>query len=516
MVVPAVRSRVARWHSLLGRLKAEPALASSDWLVWNHKCGVLSIRNAASLAVELHAQVNGKWLAEGPYDDIILTGHSLGGLLVRQAYLIGCAEADADSMRPGWANVVSRIILLAAVNRGADPNARLDVRVASMLSRIFSPLQRLLLAQILRGSSFITNLRIEWIRHFAKSERRKPIVVQIVGTRDSLVSRDDSIDIEQFADSYIIDIPDANHDNLFLLEGIHDPALRYALLRDAFVHHRPTIGENREFKGPDDIVMIMHGIRANNKTWVRRTKEEIEKARPSVLAIAPEHEYLSALRFAIPFTRRRHLNWFQDAYSEALAKNPDAKFQFIGHSNGTYLLGESLKAIPGMRFERAALLASVLPRSFDWIKCEQRDQITALRVDGGNRDWPVGLLCNGLRGLGMRDVGTGGFLGFTQTGTLPIREVFWHDGGHSAPTAETNIPSVVKFVVDGDLSSAVVPSGGIIGWFAFLGRAMFVIAPLTVLAIFGGFAYGLRQGDPIASILAVALLLSLIALLELI
>ncbi len=514
VVVPAVRSRIARWTSLLDRLKSEPALAGADWLVWDHKCGVLSMRDASSLAVELHARVNGKWLADGPYDDIILTGHSLGGLLVRQAYLIGCEEAAANNARPGWANVVSRIILLAAVNRGADPRVRLDVRVASLLSQILFPLRRLLLAQILRGSSFITNLRIEWIRHFAKPEGRTPIVVQILGTRDSLVSRDDSIDIEQFADSYIIDIPDANHENLFQLQGIEEPEVRYALLRDAFVHNQPTVGENREFKGPDSIVMIMHGIRADNKTWVRKTKEDIEKSKPSVLAIAPEHEYLSALRFAIPLTRRRHLNWFQDAYSEALAKNPEAKFQFIGHSNGTYLFGQSLKTIPGMRFERAVLLASVLPRTFDWTKCEQRNQIAALRVDGGNRDWPVGLLCSGLRGLGMRDVGTGGFLGFTQTGTLPVHEVFWHDGGHSAPTADDNLPSVVSFVVEGDIGGNVVPTGRRIGWFAFLGRAMVVIAPLIILGVLGSLIYSLWMHDAQAGLVSVGVLLMVVAFLE--
>ena len=43
------------------------------------------------------------------------------------------------------------------------------------------------------------------------------------------------------------------------------------------------------------------------------------------------------------------------------AEAPAAEFYFAGHSNGTYILGESLRRIPRMQFARIYIAASVLP-----------------------------------------------------------------------------------------------------------------------------------------------------------
>lgn len=325
VVVPAIASSTDRWEPLLSRLKEEPALVGSRWVMWNHNCGALSVARASKLATRLKAAVEEQWIAHGPFDDIVLVGHSLGGLLVRAAYLKACG-ADVPGKQPAeWVSKVSRIILFAAVNRGADPKTRRDVRIAAALGRVFPPLRRLLLWQIIRGSDFITNLRIEWIRHFAAPQVKTPVVVQLIGTEDSLVTRNDSVDIEQFADSYVLDVPGASHDDLHRLDTSEDPATRYALLRDPFVHSRPVQGEDRTFAGPQKLVIIMHGIRATNKTWVKDVKGVIKARWPEVEPIGLEHDYLSALRFALPVTRRQHLTWFQDAYSEALANNPHAE-----------------------------------------------------------------------------------------------------------------------------------------------------------------------------------------------
>jgi len=50
---------------------------------------------------------------------------------------------------------------------------------------------------VLRGSTFITNLRIAWIREI-NALPRPPIMVQFLGTADGLVTEDDSRDCDRF------------------------------------------------------------------------------------------------------------------------------------------------------------------------------------------------------------------------------------------------------------------------------------------------------------------------------
>jgi pimeloyl-ACP methyl ester carboxylesterase len=486
VVAPSIQGSFKRWNPLLDRLAAEPALEGARWMKWEKKYGKFSFTSPTQLALDLQAAINAEWIAHGPFDDIILTGHSMGGLLVRAAYLIGCGVDSIPRPRAEWVDRVSRIVLFAATNRGLNPKSRMDVRIAAFASKYVPPLQRSLVWQILRGSAFITNLRIGWLRYFASAPASRPVVVQLLGAEDSLVKREDSIDVEQFDNAYLIDVPGANHEDLYELQATDDPESRYLLLRDAFVNARPEKGKNRTFEGPKKVVMIMHGIRANNKTWVSSIKADIKQRWPDVEPIGPEHEYLSALAFAWPITRRRHLPWFQDAYADALARNPQAEFNFIGHSNGTYLLGQSLKAIPGMRFERAVLAASVLPRDFDWKTCMTRKQVQSLRVDGSHDDGPVGLLCSALSALGMRDIGTGGFLGFTQN--VPQEQFFWHRGGHSGPLHKDNLPGLAEYAVTGAVvrPSQMAPE---LKWFSVLSRMMrwigrgILIVPLACVAL---------------------------------
>jgi hypothetical protein len=89
-----------------------------------------------------------------------------------------------------------------------------------------------------------------------------------------------------------------------------------------------------------------------------------------------------------------------------------AEFSIVAHSNGTYMLGQSLLHTPGMRFITVVLAGSVLPQTFPWDQLAEHDQVIRVRNERANRDWPVAVLCSGLRGLQMRDVGTAGFAGF--------------------------------------------------------------------------------------------------------
>ncbi|WP_395244108.1 hypothetical protein ACGGZK_18600 [Agromyces sp. MMS24-K17] len=159
--------------------------------------------------------------------------------------------------------------------------------------------------------------------------------------------------------------------------------------------------------------------------------------------LSPDTGYFTAMDFALPGTRRRKVHEFLELYGDAYASRDPDGFVFAGHSNGTYMMAQSLGRVPAMRFDRIYLAGTVLPRRFDWDRLFRDGQIGrwngstwepgTVRSDRGVTDVPVGLLCSWLRGLGSPDVGTAGVFGFEHTAGLPIDEARTLHGGHGAP-----------------------------------------------------------------------------------
>jgi hypothetical protein len=214
-------------------------------------------------------------------------------------------------------------------------------------------------------------------------------------------------------------------------------------------------------------------------------------------------------------TRKRHLKWFQDAYSDALARNPKANFSFVGHSNGTYLFGESLRSIPGMRFDRAVLVGSVLPASYAWKERFAQKQLTALRVDGSAFDWPVGWLCRALRSIGMRDIGTGGFEGFEFDDAAKKEEFFWYNGGHGEPLNKANLPAIAEYAVTGGLVKPGRLRDKVPWWFSLVSRSLGLLTPLAALTVFGLVVW-LAFTNPVLALLILATLVVVISILDVI
>ena len=222
-----------KWQPLIERLHKEEMLAGSDFLVFDH-CGFWSpgalkkcfTESIESLALDLKAKIERCIIASPePYDDIICIGHSFGGLIVRHAYLLaaGAYEGMPKSDIP-WTDKVSRFVLIAATNRGFEPEgfwASTAVAILSMMGAM--PI----LKDALKGAAFVTNLRISWIRHFSNPKNQKVIMIQLLGTKDTVVKREDSIDLQQFPNGVQFDVPEAGHDDLYR------PAKRYAWQRGA-------------------------------------------------------------------------------------------------------------------------------------------------------------------------------------------------------------------------------------------------------------------------------------------
>ena len=74
----------------------------------------------------------------------------------------------------------------------------------------------------------------------------------------------------------------------------------------------------------------------------------------------------------------------------------------------------------------------------------------------------MGIVCNLLRSLGTKDVGTAGFHGFLG-GREEIKEVYYYDGGHGAPVVQDNVGRLVDYTLTGraafPLASATTPGG---------------------------------------------------------
>ena len=165
----------------------------------------------------------------------------------------------------------------------------------------------------------------------------------------------------------------------------------------------------------------------------------------------------------MPAERRRNIPIFRDEYTELLAEHPEAKFSIIAHSNGTYMLGRSLRKTPGMRFENIVLAGSALPEDYDWeelmdLNASHLRQVGRVMNERASRDWPIALLCNMLNGLpwkSMKDIGRGGYSGFRGDKVI---EVAYHQGDHGRALKDDNQDRLVAFAFGEDPRTITLPT----------------------------------------------------------
>jgi len=443
VIAPSENQNAETWDPLVQELKKETELTKSEWLLWSwHNL----LERGICLSTELKAKIDAQWQSKGPFEEVILIGHGLGGIIIRQAYLL----ASGTSSRPGydqspWYKYVGRFVLFASLNRGFKPAQYRIWQMAIIFEKLTSfSLQRFMpLRDFVQGSAFITNLKIEWIRHF--DQPYYPLtIVQLLEAK----YHNDSVDLEQLPNAYHVHVPHADHTNIHLIDGVKDREERYGLIREAIIgirsHHN---SESESSSAKSNVVFILHGVRASNSGWVQQLKEKIHQEYPDTEIITPSYGYFSAFNFVLPGLRQSNITWFRNQYSYYFAKYPSIDFHFIGHSNGTYILGESLKESPGIKFKRVYLAGSVLPREYCWRHIFDNNQIEKLCNARSSLDWPVGILCNGLRGVGMLDIGTGGFDGFF-IGDDRLEEVYYFDGDHGKPLEKSYHSSIIQFILN--------------------------------------------------------------------
>ncbi|MCU1675787.1 MAG: hypothetical protein JWM93_545 [Frankiales bacterium] len=493
--VPGLQAPLRESRPFLDRLRTESGHETDVVRVYQrplrwHSRGTMRQRSS-ELAAQIHSWDQG----EAP-DRIVLIGFSIGGLLVRSAYLFHAGDDDTEPRRP-WVDKVERIVLLGTPNAGFD-RRRLPIllRLLSWLARIVTSLT---VFDIERGSPFLTDLRLRWVRYFADTSRDAPPVVQLLGARDDLVRREDSLDIEAMPNAQHEVVPDSTHTSIADIADPRHGEVRYRFLRAAIIDPVAATtppGQLSEAEQRRPVVFVLHGIRAGKGTWVKKLKAMLEERPERPVVVTPSYGYFSALSFALRYKRVSNLRWFLARYNEEVLRRPLATFSIAGHSNGTYILGRALESVRSLRFRNVYLAGSVLPRTYDWSSHFSDDQLRTLRNDCASKDVPVLWLCSALVSLRQRDVGTGGVDGFDDLDERAV-EYAYVPGGHAAALDDPRLPGVAEFVMTGTSTAPTGLVGDLSSRFALIGRALQVLTLFVVIALLGLAGWWIKTG-PIA------------------
>ena len=241
VVAYGLQAKIESWEPLLSRLKEEPDLrvGVAVWLIYHPTSKLLGQKRMRESVRDLMALIQKEWIANGGFEEIILVGHSIGGMIIRGAYVAGRGADPDQQAEHAWALKVLRIVLMACPNRGIEGfkgplMAMLDWGVKQIPGLFFT------YQDLQRGSSFVTNLRVNWIHLFASRSKPEtshgdrsfeegvfPEVVQLLGIRDTVVHPEDSLDVLAFPNTIAVEVPYADHDNVMELVGTPDALDRY-------------------------------------------------------------------------------------------------------------------------------------------------------------------------------------------------------------------------------------------------------------------------------------------------
>jgi pimeloyl-ACP methyl ester carboxylesterase len=374
----------------------------------------------------------------GSYDRVVLVGHSIGALLLRRAVVNELRERPADS----WIPKLDRLVLLAGMNRGWDVSGQKPMDMywhrkaafwwGSWLGDLTSSGKLIRSMEI--GRPFVANLRLEWM-----DLAKPPRVVQLLGDIDDVVSEEDNKDLRAAVSSQFVwlrvrgtghgDILDLTDTTEIGPPGQTIGAYRQAkLLFSATGDWTEVVRANEESRFEQDeavshVVFVLHGIRDLGK-WSAGFDQELQRefrqqhGRNGKLAVVSvRYGFFGMGQFLLNASRDKYVRWFVDQYTETRARFPNAKrVDFVGHSNGTYLLARALAEYPAVRVDRVVLGGSVVPKGYEW----KPDQVKSVRNYVASRDWVVALFprffeSHIVRRLGV-PIGSAGFNGFRWNG----------------------------------------------------------------------------------------------------
>lgn len=233
------------------------------------------------------------------------------------------------------------------------------------------------------------------------------------------------------------------------------------------------------------VVIMVHGIRDFGE-W----QTELKSALPAsgIAAVSIWYGYFDLFRFLFPFSwfRRAAITKVSQRVREAQSLYPNAKYSYLAHSFGTYVVGKMLLEDPNFRAHRIIFCGSVLPSDFPIAQLRCNFDPPLLN-DVGTRDiWPI------LAEKITWGYGSAGSTGFGQANA----ENRFHDCGHgNFLTAEFASDFWTGFLKSGEIKPGIVPPGP-----SFWRRAAFTVPVkyliLLLLVISGAYWYTARPDLP--------------------
>lgn len=524
---PGARELVVLVHAYRGDMEAmepikqlvEAARPDAEVIRFEYPAQTFSDANLFSLAAQMEEKIHELDKAN-KYERIILSGYSVGALIVRKAYVYGCGQIQDQPGTDGrravirtprdWVSKVDRFVLLAGMNRGWSREAKSVA--TSRIKRAFQwagyQVARLsntgaLMRDTEQGEPFVSNLRIQWLDAIRNiPEDKRPTVIQLLGDQDDLVGGGDSNDVSVSQGFIWVPVAGTGHSNIATVGDSGAELERKTKLLKAFgdaktveeLRLNNAINKVTQDKDVETVVFVLHGIR-DMGDWpadfekplqdAYRAKNGNSKTKLSVRR--SQYGYFGMGPFLLWSDRQKNVRWFMDEVTELKAQFPNLKeIHFIGHSNGTYILASALRKYAALNFGRAAMAGSVIRRDFPWSDFAGR--IDGVRNYVGSADWVVGL------GSGVfekpvfnwfnEDIGSAGFNGFTNDFATKT-ETRFVKGEHGAGLRAENVESVVNYIINdvkNDVPDILVEKHP--GWLGLLANISWVLWIAAALFLF--------------------------------
>ncbi|MEM9080866.1 MAG: alpha/beta hydrolase [Verrucomicrobiota bacterium] len=477
-------------------------LNAAELLVPELPLGTFDFVDLQELSEELAGVVDTRARAAGgQLKTIVLAGHSAGGVLAQSV----CLDLQERLFLEG---VRVRLVGIAPMTRGWEVShhlSMLDKWLWSLGTELGGWLQdaadrtgwllrkkvpRLWVFQIRRGSPFLVRLRLRWL----ECECAHLETVTLLGSVDEIVSWRDMVD-EVVAKGEVDyrQVPYSNHAEIMNVEDPDYGEERARILTDAICPDVAVRGEGVLVTDdpplPVDpevtrMVFVIHGIRDEGH-WTqkiaalaRRYFEE-EKPEGSAEKVAVEtssYGFFSMLEFLRPEARRKKIHWLMDEYVEARRRYPNARFSYVGHSHGTYLVAQALESYHEVKFERIAFAGSVVSSAYDWSGLLEEGRVSYVMNFAATADWVVSIFPRAaevfapLRRLVGHSLGGAGVVSFEAGERVWSQE--YVVGGHGAAIQESNWGALAAFAVArGEVPPRPTRSGGLpeyrerLGWF---------------------------------------------------
>jgi pimeloyl-ACP methyl ester carboxylesterase len=373
---------------------------------------------------------------------------------------------------------VDRLVLLAGTNRGwshEDPPKEITLwkKALNSFGMFIGTLSGtgLLVRQIQRGEPFVANLRLQWLDVMSrakdpKSGLKQPVVVQLLGDKDDVVSKEDNRDVTVAKDFIWVGVSNTNHANVVNLDQPGAGADRKRKILQALGSDEDIAALKRATPAPardedpdvSTVVFVLHGIRDMGE-WTsdferplqKRFQDKHRDTGEKIYVHRAGYGYFAMGPFLLWADRQRNVRWFMDQVTELKSRFPNLKhLHFIGHSNGTYVLASALQRYSTLKVDKVVFAGSVVRRGYDGTGLSGR--VGKVRNYVAADDLVVAIFPNLFELPLFRflnaDLGSAGFNGF-QDGLFKDSETQFIKGGHPAALQRDNVQSVVDFIMDG-------------------------------------------------------------------